>query len=146
MSPAGGVGINLAIQDAVAAARLLARPMREGRVDQAVLASVQQRREFPTRVTQFMQVQAHRAFNWVFQHPGPIRAPWQFKIVAGIPGVQRMIGHAVGVGIRPEHVAERGLLPKGGPAPRWALVLAAAVVGLAVLARARRPRPQLIAA
>jgi len=153
MSPAGGVGINLAIQDAVAAARLLARPLREGRVDPAVLASVQQRRDFPTRVTQFLQLQAHRGFQWVFQHPGPIRAPWQLKAAARIPGVQRMIGHAVGVGIRPEHVVERPLLRKSGPAPRWAVVLTAAMVGLALLARARRsrgqarrPTPHLIAA
>src|SRR6202041_216698 len=70
MSPAGGVGINLAIQDAVATARLLARPLREKRVTSELLASVQRRREFPTRVTQFMQLNAHKAFAYIFRHPG----------------------------------------------------------------------------
>ena len=56
MSPAGGVGINLAIQDAVATANLLADPLRQGRVSEALLAQVQRRRELPTRVDQFLQV------------------------------------------------------------------------------------------
>ena len=138
MSPAGGVGINLAIQDAVAAARLLARPLREGRVDNAALAAVQQRREFPTRVTQFLQLQAHREFNWVFQHPGPIRAPWQLKVAARIPGVQRLIGYAVGVGIRPEHVAETPMRRQiGQPAPLRLAVGIVVTVGLALLAGKR---------
>ena len=61
MSPVFGVGINLAIQDAVATANLLADALRQGRVTEALLASVQQRREFPARVTQFLQVNAHKA-------------------------------------------------------------------------------------
>ena len=71
MSPAGGVGINLAIQDAVAAARFLARPLLDGRVSEEVLASLQRRREFPTRVTQFIQSGIHAGFARVFQNPGP---------------------------------------------------------------------------
>ncbi len=63
MSPVGGVGINLAIQDAVATANLLADPLREGRITEWWLAQVQQRREFPTRVTQRMQVFAHSALQ-----------------------------------------------------------------------------------
>ncbi len=104
MSPAGGVGINLAIQDAVAASNLLARPLAEGRADGS-LALVQRRREFPTRATQFMQLIAHRGFSWVFQHPGQIRAPWQFKLVSQIPGVQHVVGRVIGIGFRPEHIA-----------------------------------------
>jgi 2-polyprenyl-6-methoxyphenol hydroxylase-like FAD-dependent oxidoreductase len=104
MSPAGGVGINLAIQDAVAAANLLAEPLREGRVTEALLARVQQRREFPVRVTQQVQVLAHRGFERVFQSEGPMSPPWQLKVVARVPGLQRVMGHLVGVGIRPEHV------------------------------------------
>ena len=61
MSPAGGVGINLAIQDAVAAANLLTRPLPARCVPEEALAAVQRRREFPTRVTQAMQLSAHRA-------------------------------------------------------------------------------------
>ena len=67
MSPAGGVGINLAIQDAVATANLLADPLREGRITEWWLAQVQQRREFPTRVTQRVQVFAHSVLQRVFR-------------------------------------------------------------------------------
>jgi len=104
MSPAGGVGINLAIQDAVAAANLLAVPLREGRVTQEMLSAVQRRREFPTRVTQRMQVTAHKGFSYIFQHPGEIKAPWQLKFVTRIPGIQRLLGRMIGSGVRPEHV------------------------------------------
>lgn len=104
MSPAGGVGINLAIQDAVAAANLLADPLRERRVTEGLLAAVQQRREFPTRVTQFLQVNAHKGLEYVFQHPGPLKAPWQMKVAVSIPGIQHLAGRIVGMGVRPEHV------------------------------------------
>jgi 2-polyprenyl-6-methoxyphenol hydroxylase-like FAD-dependent oxidoreductase len=104
MSPAGGVGINLAIQDAVAAANLLATPLREHTMTEEDLALVQRRREFPTRVIQAFQVNAHRGFEYVFRHPGPIKAPWQLKLAFRIPGVQRIIGRLVGMGVRPEHI------------------------------------------
>jgi 2-polyprenyl-6-methoxyphenol hydroxylase-like FAD-dependent oxidoreductase len=104
MSPAGGVGINLAIQDAVAAANILGTPLRAGQAAEGVLAHVQDRREFPTRVTQFMQVNAHKAFAKIFANPGPIKAPWQLKAAVHIPGLQRLIARAVGLGARPEHV------------------------------------------
>jgi 2-polyprenyl-6-methoxyphenol hydroxylase-like FAD-dependent oxidoreductase len=106
MSPAGGVGINLAIQDAVAAANLLAAPLRTGRVTRSVLEQVQMRREFPTRVTQFLQVYAHKALNAVFETHGPIEAPWQLKAVDAVPGRKWIMGYIVGVGIRPEHVRD----------------------------------------
>jgi 2-polyprenyl-6-methoxyphenol hydroxylase-like FAD-dependent oxidoreductase len=104
MSPAGGVGIKLAIQDAVATANLLAGPLRAGPVTEALLARVQERREFPTRVTQTMQVNAHKAFAKIFENPGAIKAPWQLKAAVRIPGLQRLIGRAVGLGVRPEHI------------------------------------------
>jgi 2-polyprenyl-6-methoxyphenol hydroxylase-like FAD-dependent oxidoreductase len=104
MSPAGGVGINLAIQDAVAAANLLAQPLREGRVTPALLAEVQERREFPTRVTQRVQTMAHEGFARIFKNPGPAKAPWQLRLAVGLPGVQRLLGRAIGLGVRPEHV------------------------------------------
>jgi 2-polyprenyl-6-methoxyphenol hydroxylase-like FAD-dependent oxidoreductase len=106
MSPAGGVGINLAIQDAVAAANLLAGPMLKMRLSEADLAAVQRRREFPTRVTQAVQVVAHRGIARVFETPGPIHAPWQLRAVQRVPGIHRALGYAVGVGARPEHVRE----------------------------------------
>jgi 2-polyprenyl-6-methoxyphenol hydroxylase-like FAD-dependent oxidoreductase len=104
MSPAGGVGINLAIQDAVATANLLAGPLRAGPVPETLLARVQQRREFPTRVTQYMQVNAHKAFAKIFGNSGPLKAPWQLKAAVRTPGLQRLIGRAVGLGVRPEHI------------------------------------------
>ncbi|MGC2109576.1 MAG: FAD-dependent oxidoreductase [Candidatus Korobacteraceae bacterium] len=104
MSPAGGVGINLAIQDAVATANLLADPLREGRITEELLARLQKRREFPTRVTQFIQVNAHKAFQNIFRNPGPARAPWQLKAAVRIPGVQHLVARVVGVGVLPEHI------------------------------------------
>jgi 2-polyprenyl-6-methoxyphenol hydroxylase-like FAD-dependent oxidoreductase len=106
MSPAGGVGINLAIQDAVATANLLTSALREGRVSEAALSRVQCRREFPTRATQFVQVQAHKGLAKIFQNPGPAKAPWQLKVAVNIPGIHDLIGRVVGVGVRPEHVAD----------------------------------------
>jgi 2-polyprenyl-6-methoxyphenol hydroxylase-like FAD-dependent oxidoreductase len=106
MSPAGGVGINLAIQDAIAAARLLAAPLQQGFVSEKPLAAVQWRREFPTRVTQSLQLAAHRGMGQMFLNPGPIRAPWQLKVATKIPGVQRLMGRVIGLGALPEHVRE----------------------------------------
>jgi 2-polyprenyl-6-methoxyphenol hydroxylase-like FAD-dependent oxidoreductase len=127
MSPAGGVGINLAIQDAVAAANILAVPLRAGRVTDLVLNRVQQRREFPTRVTQFLQVNAHKALNTVFKTDGPIQAPWQLKVIDALPGRKWIMGYVVGVGVRPEHVAhaERRRMP-------WSLQKAAVQFGAAI--------------
>jgi 2-polyprenyl-6-methoxyphenol hydroxylase-like FAD-dependent oxidoreductase len=130
MSPAGGVGINLAIQDAVATANLLAGPLREGRVNNARLAKVQRRRELPTRVIQLVQINAHRGLDWVFQHPGPIRAPWQLKVAFRMPGLQRAVGHMVGIGVRPEHIADAAVIPR--PKPTVARRLIALATGLAV--------------
>ena len=107
MSPAGGVGINLAIQDAVAAANLLAGSLKEKKLCEAALGAVQRRRVFPTRVTQAIQVAAHVGFARVFGTSGPIHAPWQMKAALRIPGIHRALGYAVGVGVRPEHVRDR---------------------------------------
>jgi 2-polyprenyl-6-methoxyphenol hydroxylase-like FAD-dependent oxidoreductase len=106
MSPVGGVGINLAIQDGVAAANLLAEPLKERRLSEAILAAVQRRRAFPARVTQAIQLVAHRGMAQIFETPGPIHAPWQMKAAQRIPGIHRALGYAVGVGARPEHVHE----------------------------------------
>ncbi|HEV2275241.1 MAG TPA: FAD-dependent oxidoreductase [Acidobacteriaceae bacterium] len=104
MSPVAGVGINLAIQNAVAAANLLAEPLRQGHPAEAFLARVQKRREFPARVTQRLQVIAHKGLEGVFQNPGPMKAPWQLKVLTQIPGVQRALGRLIGIGVRPEHI------------------------------------------
>jgi 2-polyprenyl-6-methoxyphenol hydroxylase-like FAD-dependent oxidoreductase len=104
MSPVGGVGINLAIQDAVATANLLARPLREGRLSDQLLAGVQKRRQFPTRVTQRLQITAHKGLERVFETAGPLKAPWQLKLAVRIPGVQSLLARVIGIGIRPEHI------------------------------------------
>jgi 2-polyprenyl-6-methoxyphenol hydroxylase-like FAD-dependent oxidoreductase len=115
MSPAGGVGINLAIQDAVATANLLSDALREGRVTEDLLAQVQRRREFPTRVTQRIQATVHKMFDRLFQNPGPAKPPWQLKMAVRIPGVGRLLARAVGMGVRPEHIraAEVKTMPEG---------------------------------
>jgi len=129
MSPAGGVGINLAIQDAVATANLLAGPLAERRVTEAMLARVQERREFPTRVIQTLQLGAHQAFARVFETSGELKAPWQLKLVSRLPGRPWALGYVIGVGVRPEHV-------NGLPRRQWLLkkaaVHAGALVGAAV--------------
>ncbi len=129
MSPAGGVGINLAIQDAVAAANLLTSALRDRQVTDRLLARVQCRREFPTRATQFLQVQAHKGLAKIFQNPGPAKAPWPLKVAVNIPGIHDLAGRLVGVGVRPEHVAG-ARTPSTLPVPGWKKL--AVGIGLAV--------------
>ncbi len=136
MSPAGGVGINLAIQDAVAAANLLAQPLLHGCITEALLARVQRRRELPTRITQRMQVNAHKVFEHVFQNPGPLKVPWQLKMGSRIPGVQRVLARVVGVGIRPEHISGVRNRPVfGGRLVRGIAVCAGAITAVTVAYR-----------
>ena len=105
MSPAFGVGINLAIQDAVAAANELAVPLisRKERLD-ALLKKVQKRREFPARVTQWMQARLHQRLRWIFRQHGPMRPPLLLKIVLRIPGIQTFLARLTAIGFRPEHI------------------------------------------
>ena len=105
MSPVGGVGINLAMQDAVAAANILAGPLKSGNVTATHLAAVQQRRSLPMRVIQWGQVQVQ---NGVL---GPLLAgtkrpslPWPLKLLRWFPLLQRIPARLIGMGIRPEHV------------------------------------------
>lgn len=111
MSPAGGVGINLAIQDAVATANILGRALRDREMTEreldSLLESVQRRREFPTRAVQFAQFQAHKLFASVFRNPGPAEAPWGLRVATRVPGLQDVLGRFVGLGVRPEHVVDR---------------------------------------
>jgi 2-polyprenyl-6-methoxyphenol hydroxylase-like FAD-dependent oxidoreductase len=106
MSPVGGVGINLAIQDAVAAANLLTAPLRSGRVTPADLAAVQRRREWPTRVTQRLQMLAQEGVvRPVLDRTGPITPPLGLRLLGRFPILQRLPARLVGLGVRPEHVA-----------------------------------------
>jgi 2-polyprenyl-6-methoxyphenol hydroxylase-like FAD-dependent oxidoreductase len=105
MSPIGGVGINLAIQDAVAAANLLATPLRVRRVGVDDLARVQRRREWPTRVTQRLQVLVqNRIIRRVLQRRSALQAPTAVRLLARSRLLRRVTGRLVGVGARPEHV------------------------------------------
>ena len=105
MSPVGGVGINLAIQDAVAAANLLAAPLRERRATSDDLAQVQRRREFPTRATQAMQLAIQqRVIRPVLSSVGTLRPPFVARLLTAIPFLRRIPARLVGLGFRPEHV------------------------------------------
>jgi len=105
MSPIGGVGINLAVQDAVATANLLWKPLKEGTVTEADLARIQKRREFPMRVIQRLQVLAqNNVVKPVLQSTAPLTPPWALRIVNGCPWLQQFPARLIGVGVRPEHV------------------------------------------
>jgi len=121
MSPIGGVGINLAIQDAVAAANLLAEPLRRGRVTERALARVRRRRWLPTFVTQTVQrVVQRRLLGPVLQGERPGAALGPLRRVARLGFVRRLPARLVGVGVLPEHVrtpvlAERAPDQSGRP-------------------------------
>jgi 2-polyprenyl-6-methoxyphenol hydroxylase-like FAD-dependent oxidoreductase len=105
MSPVGGVGINLAIQDAVAAANLLAAKIRAGSFSDADLQAVQQRRKFPTRATQTLQIAVQNAvIKRVLTGSHPIRVPWTVKVMQRFPSLRRIPARVIGMGFRPEHV------------------------------------------
>lgn len=106
MSPVGGVGINLAIQDAVAAANVLAPRLLHGGVRPADLRAVQRRREWPTKVTQWMQVQIQeRVITRVLRGGRTTFAlPWPVRLLRAVPLLRRLPARLIGLGVRPEHV------------------------------------------
>ena len=105
MSPIGGVGINLAIQDAVAAANLLAGPLARGRPSDAELAAVQRRREFPTRATQAVQMfLQNRVIRPVLAGTAAPSPPLPLRLMQRMPILQRLPARLIGMGFRPEHV------------------------------------------
>lgn len=108
MSPVGGVGINLAIQDAVATANLLTESLRQGSPSIENLRGVQKRREFPTRATQAVQVFIQkRVLNRVLNARAAVRAPRLVRALIGIPFFRQLLARIVGVGVRPEHISAR---------------------------------------
>jgi 2-polyprenyl-6-methoxyphenol hydroxylase-like FAD-dependent oxidoreductase len=105
MSPIGGVGINLAIQDAVATANILGERLRQGTVDLSDLEAVQRRRTFPTRATQRMQLIVQNiVIRRVLVSTKPLRAPWPVRLLSRWRFLQRIPARVIGVGFRPEHV------------------------------------------
>jgi 2-polyprenyl-6-methoxyphenol hydroxylase-like FAD-dependent oxidoreductase len=105
MSPIGGVGINLAIQDAVAAANNVAQPLLAGTLATDDLLEVQQRREFPTRVTQRLQILVqNRVVTRALDETQPFSPPLAIRLMARIPWLRRIPARLIGMGVRPEHV------------------------------------------
>src|SRR5262245_2750225 len=105
MSPVGGVGINLAIQDAVAAANILAGPLAAGRLSDDDLGRVQRRRELPTRVIQRGQLAIQDRFlRRALERRGEVSVPLAMRLLQRFPVLRRIPARLVGVGIRPEHV------------------------------------------
>ena len=108
MSPVGGVGINLAIQDAVAAARLLAEPLRSGALTRRHLDRVQLRRWAPTALTQAAQRAIHArllgpALSGDITLVGSGRPPLPIRLLQRLPLLQAVLATAVGIGLLPEH-------------------------------------------
>jgi 2-polyprenyl-6-methoxyphenol hydroxylase-like FAD-dependent oxidoreductase len=105
MSPVGGVGVNLAIQDAVAAANLLAAKLRGNALSDEDVAAVQSRREFPTRVTQAIQLLIqNRVVRSVLAADKPLEAPLVLRLFDAMPLLRRLPARFIGLGVRPEHV------------------------------------------
>jgi 2-polyprenyl-6-methoxyphenol hydroxylase-like FAD-dependent oxidoreductase len=113
MSPVGGVGINLAVQDAVAAANILAEPLLRGQVTTSHLLAVQSRRLMPTRWTQAFQVQGHNRFLFPLLE-GRIRLdklPLPVRLLRDFPVLRRIPARVIGIGFRPEHVRIPAIAP-----------------------------------
>ncbi len=114
MSPIGGVGINVAVQDAVAAANILAGPMGAGDDPDPLLHRVQARRMFPTRMVQGAQRLAHdRIIKPLLGAKAPIdQPPAAFRLLRRFPALQRIPAQLVGIGVRPEHIRSPALPPR----------------------------------
>jgi len=112
MSPIGGVGVNLAVQDAVAAANLLAEPLRRGPVAPALLAAVQSRREWPASATQAVQrfIQ-NRIVGSVLAGAALTKLPFPLRLLRSFPILRRIPARVIGLGFRPEHIRT----PVAGP-------------------------------
>ena len=110
MSPLGGVGINIAVQDAVAAANILAGPLREGRLRDSDLQAVQERRRWPVRATQAIQVfLQNRVVAPTLAGTRPLRPPWPVRLFNFMPFLRRIPARVLGMGVQPEHVKTTAL-------------------------------------
>jgi 2-polyprenyl-6-methoxyphenol hydroxylase-like FAD-dependent oxidoreductase len=118
MSPVGGVGVNLAVQDAVATANQLATKLAIGCPSDDELDAVRRRREFPVRMTQRMQVVVQDNLISMALAPGnrSLRAPLLVRLITAVPWLQGITARFVGLGVRPEHV--RSPLSSGSAASR----------------------------
>jgi 2-polyprenyl-6-methoxyphenol hydroxylase-like FAD-dependent oxidoreductase len=116
MSPVGGVGINLAIQDAVAAANALFEPLSQGQLALGHLRQIQQRREFPTRMTQWLQLAVQRrVIARLLGETEPVKPPLAARLLANFPFLRRIPARIIGLGIRPEHIRPELLIRQAVP-------------------------------
>jgi 2-polyprenyl-6-methoxyphenol hydroxylase-like FAD-dependent oxidoreductase len=114
MSPIGGVGVNLAIQDAVAAANRLAAPLRSGTVADDDLRAVQKRRTLPVRFTQRLQlVMQNRIISRALSGRERPKPPLLIKLLDQVPLLRRIPGRLLAVGVRPEHIRTPDLVSEG---------------------------------
>ena len=105
MSPLGGVGVNIAVQDAVAASNILAAPLKEGRLKDSDLEAVQAHRLWPVRATQAIQVfLQNRMIAPTLAGTRPMRPPWAARLLNAVPYLRRIPARVVGLGVQPEHV------------------------------------------
>jgi 2-polyprenyl-6-methoxyphenol hydroxylase-like FAD-dependent oxidoreductase len=108
MSPVGGVGINLAIQDAVAAANVLASKFAANNLSESELEGLQKPREFPTWATQRLQIAVqNRVIRRVLGSSAPLKLPFILRLVRRFPFLRRIPARVIGVGFRPEHIRTR---------------------------------------
>jgi 2-polyprenyl-6-methoxyphenol hydroxylase-like FAD-dependent oxidoreductase len=116
MSPIGGVGINLAVQDAVAAANIFCNPLRAGRLTVDHLKALQRRRQWPTRVTQAIQsFLQNRVIGPGLASKEPLKSPLLLRLVNAVPILRRIPAWLIGVGVRPEHVRTPEAAPPAPP-------------------------------
>jgi 2-polyprenyl-6-methoxyphenol hydroxylase-like FAD-dependent oxidoreductase len=104
MSPVGGIGINIALQDAVATANMLTESLSSGSVTVHDLQRVQHYRESAVRNTQRFQIFAHRTLSRALQNTGPVTPPLALRIATSIPGFKYLTGRFIGMGLQPEHI------------------------------------------
>ena len=105
MSPVGGVGVNLAVQDAVAAANILAEPLRTNALTDADLAAVQERRAWPTSMTQRLQlVMQDNIIAPALTATGELKPPAMLRLIGAVPWLARFPARIIGLGVRPEHI------------------------------------------
>jgi 2-polyprenyl-6-methoxyphenol hydroxylase-like FAD-dependent oxidoreductase len=107
MSPVGGIGINIALQDAVATANMLTESLLDNAVTVHDLRAVQNYRESAIRKTQAFQVFAHKMLTHVLGSTKPFTPPWLFRMIIGFPGFPYLTARFIGMGIQPQHVKYR---------------------------------------
>jgi 2-polyprenyl-6-methoxyphenol hydroxylase-like FAD-dependent oxidoreductase len=106
MSPVGGIGINIALQDAVATANILTESILTSGATVHDLQRVQHYRESAVRNTQRVQVFAHRILSRALQSTGPVTPPLALRTITKIPGVQYLTGRFIGMGLQPQHITK----------------------------------------